>query len=96
MLNNEAFQRSPIAVVLEGSTPFLRRKLVGDDALVDFSVLEAFRDEGATDYLINASAFSESLTAFSHAEGMIASWLTDRQSGFSDRDIAALMRIQKR
>lgn len=96
MLNNEAFQRSPIAVVLEGSTPFLRRKLVGDDALVDFSVLEAFRDEGATDYLINASAFSESSTTFSRAEGMIASWLTDRQSGFSDRDISALMRIQKR
>ena len=27
---------------------------------------------------------------------MIASWLTDCEAGFSDRDIAALMRIQKR
>ena len=27
---------------------------------------------------------------------MIAFWLTDRQSGFRDRDIAALMRLQKR
>lgn len=96
MLNTEAFQKSPIAVVLESGTPFLRRRLTGDDALVDFSVLETFRDEGATDYLINASAFSETPTAYSNTEGMIASWLTDRPSGFSDRDIAALMRIQKR
>jgi len=96
MLNNEAFEQSPIAVVLKGSTSFLRRRLTGDDALVDFAVLEKFRDEGATDYLINASAFSETPTTYSSTEGMIASWLTDRNSGFSDRDIAALMRIQKR
>jgi adenylate cyclase len=77
-------------------TAFLRRKLTGDGALVDFAVLEKFRDEGETDYLINASAFSETPTTYSSADGMIASWLTDRQLEFSDRYIAALMRIQKR
>lgn len=96
MLQSEEFKRSPIAFVLNSDTRFLRRRLTGDDALIDFTVLEDFQAEGATDYLINASAFSDTLTAFSDTEGMIASWLTDRKSGFSDRDIAALMRIQKR
>ena len=96
MLNTEEFKKSPIAVVLESDTVFQRRRLTGDNALLDFAVLEKFRDEGGTDYLINASAFSETPTTYSIAEGMITSWLTDRQSGFSDHDIAALMRIQKR
>lgn len=96
MFEERAFRESPIAVVLESDTGFLRRKLVGDDALVDFDVLEQFRKEGATDYLINASAFSQAASTFSSQEGMIASWMTDRATGFSDRDIAALMRIQKR
>lgn len=96
MLANESFRKSPIAAVLQGGAHFLRRRLTGAEALVDFEALQAFKDEGSTDYLIIASAFTEETLAFETAEGMIASWLTDRPSGFSDRDIAALMRIQKR
>ena len=96
MMLNETFKRSPIAAVIEGGTPFLRRRLTGPDAMVDFGLLADFRDEGATDYLINSTAFSETSTDSARQEGMIASWVTDREAGFSDREIAALMRIQKR
>jgi adenylate cyclase len=96
MLDTEKFQRSPIAVDLESYTDFPHRRLTSNDALVDFAVLEKFQDEGTTDYLINASAISDTPTTYSNTEGMIASWLTDRQTGFSDLVIAALMHIQKR
>lgn len=52
--------------------------------------------ERATDHLINAPAFSDTPTTYFGIEGMIASWLTDRQTVFRDRNIAALLHIQKR
>ena len=64
MMLNETFRKSPIAAVLEGSTLFLRRSLTGPDAMVDFEALADFRDEGATDYLINATAFSDTSTVY--------------------------------
>ena len=31
--------------------PFLRRRLTGDEAIIDFPLLAELRDAGATDYL---------------------------------------------
>jgi adenylate cyclase len=71
--------------------PVMRRRLVGPEAMLDFPILDELHALGVTDYL----AFT---VRFSHQgdDGVVASWATDRPSGFSDADIAALMRVQRR
>lgn len=77
--------------MIEGRIPVLRRRLAGPEAIIDFPILEDLRDQGATDYLAFVFPFSDE-----REDGVIASWVTDRASGFSDADIAALTRVQRR
>jgi len=100
-LHDEAFTsdewfKSPMYHMLKTQIPFLRRQLVGDSALVDFPVLEEFRDQGATDYFAYMIAFARDDEPGPHDNGIIGSWATDRPSGFTDQDIRELTRIQRR
>lgn len=88
---SRTFDKSPHGVMLKTGTPFLRRRLTGPNAVLDFPVVTELCDEGATDYLAFIGPFVED-----GADGIIGSWTTDRQTGFSDDDIKALMRIQRR
>ncbi len=92
----EDWEQSPFAHLLATGTPFLRRHLVGPDALIDFPALAVFRDQGATDYLAYAIPFANGTQAGSGQSGLIGSWMTERASGFSDNDIRSLIRIQRR
>ncbi len=87
---NALWQESPLRYIMERRIPFLRRRLTGDDALLDFPVLEEFRDAGATDWLAYLVPFDQRAEA-----GMIGTWATDRPNGFSDAQIAALMHVQR-
>lgn len=87
----EQFVQSPLYHMIESRIPYLRRRLAGAEALVDFSVLEEFRDAGLTDYLGFTVSFSDAAL-----DGIGGSWATDRPSGFSARDIQSLLRIQRR
>lgn len=71
--------------------PLLRRRLTGEEALVDFPVLAELRDAGATDYLAYLIYFGGG-----PRDGIAGSWATDRPTGFSDRDIQSLLRVQRR
>ena len=89
--------RSPYFHMLDSGLPFLRRHLTGAEALIDFPLLEEFKDRGATDYLSYAVRFGDQETdEHDGNNGLIGSWATDRASGFSDRDIQSLLRIQQR
>jgi len=94
---NQAWLTSPLYYVMINSLPHLRRQLVGDDAMLDFPVLEDFRDQGFTDYLVTATGFriAEVGDFEGGKSGIIASWATKRRRGFSDADLDALRRIQK-
>jgi adenylate cyclase len=83
--------RSPPHHLIKTGTPFLRRRLTGPKAVLDFPVLEEFRDQGATDYLVYLVVFDREM-----GTGIWGSWTTDRPSGFSDAEIRALQRIQQR
>ena len=87
----DEWRNSPFFHMLGTGIPFLRRRLVGAEAMVDFPVLEEFRDDGATDYLAYTMSFGDGKD-----DGILGSWTTDRSSGFSDREINALQRIQSR
>ena len=47
----EPFASSPLWHMVRTQLPFLRRRLTGDEAIVDFPALAELRDAGATDYL---------------------------------------------
>lgn len=94
---SEAWLKSPFYYVINRGLPRLRRHLAGENALLDFEVLEDFRDQGYTDYLLTAAYFRiAELDRFGDARtGIMASWATKRRSGFSDEDLEALSRIQQ-
>ena len=76
---SEAYWESPVKVIHEGADG-LRRRLEGDDAVLDFAVTRELRDEGATDYVGMALTFSDATRHF-------ASWTTDRPGGFSTDEL---------
>ena len=47
----EPFASSPLRHMVQTQLPFLRRRLTGDEAIIDFPLLAELRDAGATDYL---------------------------------------------
>lgn len=89
--DSDRFQASPFNHMLSTKIPYLRRRLSGEGALLDFPVLEEFRARGATDYLGFAISFGSD-----KLDGMVGSWVTDRPEGFSDFDVRALLRLQQR
>ncbi len=96
-VNHPTWTQSPFAHVLEHNLDQLRRRLDGPDAVVDFPILEDLRDEGFTDYLLTKSVFSiAEFKNFSEGRtGVMASWSTKRENGFTDTDIEALCHVQR-
>lgn len=82
--------RSPLKYMLDNNVPFMRRKLVGEEALIDYPILEEFREDGVTEWIGFVVAFTDD-----QVSGMIGSWTTDRDGGFSDAQLQALLFIQK-
>ncbi len=82
--------KSPYFFMIERRIPVLRRRLSGPEAQVDFPILEELCDQGTTDYLADLVAFGSGTD-----DGTIGSWTTDRATGFTEGEIAALLRIRK-
>ena len=93
---DEDYRKSPFFHMTETRIPFLRRRLVGEEAIIDFPVLAEFRDKGATDYLAFLMPFGHFAYEGPMINGIITSWTTDRSSGFSGSDVQSLRRIEKR
>jgi adenylate cyclase len=79
----DEYLRSPIRAATERGTPF-RRRLIED--VPEYPLLSKLRKAGATDYF--ALALNRIFRRFP-----VVTWATDRSSGFSDADIAALEEI---
>ena len=92
----EEWLQSPLYHLSQHRLPFLRRRLTGEHAIVDFPVLEALRDGGATDYLCYRIPFTSETEPGPDTRGIMGSWATDRASGFSEEDLRIFGRIQRR
>jgi len=90
------FTNSPIYRLATTRTPFLRRRLTGGTALLDFPVLEELQALGVSDYLAYKVAFDSKTNQDEYDDGIIGSWATERSSGFTDQEILWLMRVQSR
>ena len=86
----EKWQVSPLRHLIETRVPMMRRRLTGPEALLDYPVLEEFRDEGLTDWTGFVVPFDEA-----GEDGMVGSWATRRPDGFSDAHLAALRFLQQ-
>jgi adenylate cyclase len=89
------WEKYPLHFMFKNRINILRRRLEGPEATLDFPQLEELKKQGATDYVGQLTEFgldgaSDRETAF------LVSWSTDRSSGFSDADIAALEYLQPR
>ena len=94
---DDGWNRSPYAFLVNNNLDHIRRRLTGEDAVIDFPVLEEFREDyDATDYLAYATPFDQDATGEAIKSGVIGSWMTDRPGGFSENDLRALLRIQQR
>jgi len=93
---SEDWHQSPMNHMLSTQIPFLRRRLRGEEALLDFPVCRDLREQGASDYVAWMVPFARDDEPGPHQGGVIGSWTTDRPSGFSDAEIRTLVRIQRR
>ena len=94
---HEGWLKSPFYHAQKNGLERIRRSLTGPNALLDFEVFEEFRDKGFTDYLLTRTSFKiAEVPGFAGgATGMMTSWMTARENGFTDDDLAALQHIQR-
>ncbi|MCW5750467.1 MAG: adenylate/guanylate cyclase domain-containing protein [Alphaproteobacteria bacterium] len=91
---SEAWRRSPFNHMIETSTTRMRRRLTGPDALLDYPVLAEFRAQGVTDWYAAIFDFGFRVDDRSaSALGLVCSFSTDREGGFSETDITFLETI---
>src|SRR5262245_12647410 len=89
------WHNSPFRHMLETKTRRLHRRLVGDDARLDFEVLREFRDAGMSEWLALIYGFGRSAAppATNHF-GVVLSWATSkavgRGDGWSALELAAI------
>jgi len=82
----DEYKLSPV-LRIKRSGEAIRRRLAGDDAVLDFPVLEEFRAQGATDYLAQPLYFTE-------GQVHVATYVSRAPGGFSDGDLAVLEAIR--
>jgi adenylate cyclase len=89
------WQTSPFRHMLETKTRRLHRRLMGDDAVLDFEVLREFRDAGMSEWLALMYGFSWSAAQpATNPFGIVLSWTTSaavgRGHGWSAPELAAI------
>jgi adenylate cyclase len=94
---SEAWLRSPMKYMFDNDVNLLRRNLDGPARLLDFPVLEEIAEQGMTDYLVIRTALTlTNNNVASSTLGIIATWSADRPGGFTNSELEALQKIQRR
>ncbi len=89
------WRASPLLAAVLGQKRRMRRQLTGPGALIDYPVLETFRQRGFTDYFVGTERFdsffrpprASEAGLIPHHAGMVVSYTTRRATGFSDAEI---------
>ena len=94
---SEAWLLSPMRYMFENDVLVLRRNLDGPSKLLDFPVLADVAAQGMTDYFVIRTALSVKNEAGIKSQmGIITTWSADREGGFSNDELEALQKIQRR
>lgn len=88
---------SPVRAVLVNQEPRFRRRLTSSNAPQEFPLLTRLSNAGYTDYLVLPTQFALPVTNDDYpTSGIIVSWATCDENGFSDDALSAIEYIQKR
>lgn len=94
---SDAWLRSPMKYMFDNDVDVMRRNLDGPSRLLDFPVLEEIEAQGMTDYLVFRTALTITRdSSTTRTLGIITTWAADRPGGFTDEELAALHKIQRR
>ena len=85
---NDRFMKSPYFHLLTHGLDHMRRRFLKGEPS-EFPIFDDLKQEGITDYLCFVQDFGEDFS-----QGIMGSWSTDREDGFTEGDIAILLRIQ--
>ena len=84
--STDLWERSTLKVMVDDGEPELRRPILGPEAGEEFPILENFRQEGATDYFGMICGYAIE-SANEERFGVVFTWTTDRDGGFSDAEL---------
>ncbi|MEM9223166.1 MAG: adenylate/guanylate cyclase domain-containing protein [Pseudomonadota bacterium] len=93
-VNNPNYESSPIKAVLLSSEMSIRRRLSGANAPFDFPMLEDLAEQGFTDYYIVKVGFGAEISEEIPGTGVIISFVSKQDGGFTDDEISALDRLK--
>lgn len=96
---SDDWNKSPLKYLIDNDLDIIRRELTGDNKLVDFELLKGLEQRGFTDFIAMSTDLEG--TSFRTREGgndsgIMVTWATDSLGGFSDDDLIALQKIQRR
>ncbi len=95
----DAWMRSPMRLVTQSGLSIFRRQLFGDNQILDYPILDELKAAGFTDYIILSTELRHMMTnddeGMKGTAGIIMTWATDRSTGFSSDDLAALQGVQR-
>jgi len=94
---NPDWLQSPIRALLLSREPVLRRRLTNANAPFEFPLLSSLAGRGYTDYLAIPTEFEIPTKSNEvSTSGIVVSWATREENGFSDEALTAINYIQKR
>ncbi len=89
--------KSPVRAVLVSGEQMLRRRLANSNAPLEFPLLTELSEAGYSDYLVVPTEFDvPSIPNDFTRTGIVVSWATREEEGFSDEALTAIRYIQKR
>jgi len=92
----DRWQTSPLRPIVESmTTEMVRNDLTDPEVRARWPVYEEFFREGGTDHMVQLVGFGLD-GELNGREGIMTTWLTDREGGFSDDPIAMLQRLISR
>ena len=96
---SDDWNKSPLKYLTDNKLEILRRELTGANKLVDFELLKGLEQNGFTDFIAMSTDLEG--TSFRTREGgnesgIMVTWSTNSPGGFSDEDLIALQKIQRR
>ena len=95
--DTEDWLQSPVRAVLINEEPMLRRCLTNANAQTEFPLLKRLASEGYTDYLVIPTHIEiPAIKGEYPSTGIVLSWATREENGFSEDALNAIHYIQKR
>ena len=90
---NESWRRSPLKTLVDSGETEARYDLSSPGPWTQYPLLQDLAADGITDYVVFLVLFSEAKTTLARQDGMLTSWATDREGGFSDEQMVTLKRL---